>query len=587
MYVDFYSVQGNGLTLCAAVIRLILPHLRDGDRAVEAAGSPLVDRLLAVKGGLRLAAAAPLLPFCGPTPRQRLLQAICAACASGPLDATKSALVSQALAVGLKSESWMNLVSPPTPEVVKGLVAVAASGAGDAAFATLQLIASSWCPHSADAGLQRQMMAAGQLCLRVQSDSSLSTLAILLRKDDGILDLVTRSRLWSSLPTKSAGALALVCSYLLTPRGTGTDLVEYSEPLTRLVSGPLFGPSASESLGVRKGAAALLPILSERSLLDVDTLQAQLSLAGLYATFAEGVEGLVGCGDRLPPGTVGEHLAQSLRWLVRRYAEDDDIDSQTSELSAAFREALMKDGDIALPVHLAEPVVSVILQRWLSSRPSLDLAAAVVRHSGFSEGDVLRLLRSVVTTSAFSAALDPTDAGPDSLRPALVTVLLDLTRRSPLAASQADLAAVLARQYHGSLDPADVGILSTMRLIELETGRSAMTHFHAWKPPSSPPGHRVADVLTAFDSSLMYQGCLAALGQRPLTAYDPDFVLPLYGSLLARERLSTSTWQTISRTHLVGLLVCATASPRKSLRLMADRLLDQTLESMKVLATHK
>jgi hypothetical protein len=164
----------------------------------------------------------------------------------------------------------------------------------------------------------------------------------------------------------------------------------------------------------------------------------------------------------------------------------------------------------------------------------------------------------------------------DDLRTPAVALM---TRFNTLLPENIVLLNAMLAAYDGTLAPSDQQLKARLRAAECKGIYPLSRHMANWCPRQlASHGLRGCHVLAVMDADAVLQGCLDAL--RPLTvgtptlfAYDAELILSLLAAYLSEDAIEVLEFLELVRHHIVGIALCALASPQPPLQRMADRLL--------------
>ncbi|KAG0141242.1 hypothetical protein CROQUDRAFT_110611 [Cronartium quercuum f. sp. fusiforme G11] len=328
----------------------------------------------------------------------------------------------------------------------------------------------------------------------------------------------------------------------------------------------------------------------------------EVKLDDFFATFATASDLLPAYAETLDTlrNTRSIHteayVGRCLRWLVRRFAEDEILSKETSELSESLN-TYLRSSDLSLPVHLVNPVLSAAIDRWLASDFVIRLVDTLVQHTTFSETDTLKHARTVVENRQFKGLMIFNEGETEGVEQAstVMSFITTMVLSFPKVAVKINLSASLIGYYGGTISAKDRSILRVFRIEDMFTQDSQFDQLLLnWKLPGQTVTSKLVfmELINHLDSQKMYSTCLQCLKADVLTAfkesesyYDPDFVLPYFHYIMHQSAISMSCWNSIARANILGLAMCALSSSSRNWRLLGDRCLTKAYSLLKVI-TH-
>ncbi|CAH7690534.1 hypothetical protein PPACK8108_LOCUS25900 [Phakopsora pachyrhizi] len=279
------------------------------------------------------------------------------------------------------------------------------------------------------------------------------------------------------------------------------------------------------------------------------------------------------------------YIEKCLRWLVRRFAEDDSISLETEELSLSLSKCLGRKGhQILLPVHLVNPVVSVALERWLNVGFVMKLINQLIRSTKLEDSEALKHLRAVVERRKFRTIMESFDD--DQQDVSVISVLKSLVLACPLAAVQVNISSLLIPFYGGTVSMRDTLIFQILRIEDLWSTNSQLYQtILEWKPRRlSRKAIRGSDPFAFLDSDRLDATCIWILSETSKaqhSLYDPTFLLMFFLQFSEHEKISISIWNSVAGVGLLGMMMCGLSSSNKTWRVLSDRCLAKSYELLK------
>jgi hypothetical protein len=199
------------------------------------------------------------------------------------------------------------------------------------------------------------------------------------------------------------------------------------------------------------------------------------------------------------------------------------------------------------------------------------------------ESSCLRLLRLISARPDLKIAVNESDASAH-----LLGFVCDVCRLSRTAMLQSSIANRLFAFYEATASATDALILELLCSAETEGGRSLRAVLPTWAPPSlrKTSDARGVEVLASLDAPLALAACRRVMrrasDEEDFRAYDPAFLLPLLSAFLDNEKIGFSDWLGLASAHVLGLAVCALASPEPTVRSLGDRTLAKLVNRLSV-----
>ena len=293
-------------------------------------------------------------------------------------------------------------------------------------------------------------------------------------------------------------------------------------------------------------------------------------------------------------GILEGFVNESLRWLVRRFAEDAENTTQIISFIPHLLEYLDENtGKWLLKPHLVEPVLMAGIQNRLTDAIVLPFLSSLVRESKLQSVSYTRLLQGLLADSRLRLVM----MSKTSLRTAAASLLVAFYRHSPILLGQLNGLSMLLGWYTGTLSEADQSLLSIFRLAELRGQVSFRQVAKAWVPPqlrgvttsswqvlAELPPQSLYNASVHVLQPILSQTSKLDLLENSDETFDPLFFLPFLAYLLDSEDISRSSWMTMVSSNALGLAVCALASPLKQYQLSGDRVLAKARNALQASA---
>ncbi|EJT99629.1 hypothetical protein DACRYDRAFT_95959 [Dacryopinax primogenitus] len=271
-----------------------------------------------------------------------------------------------------------------------------------------------------------------------------------------------------------------------------------------------------------------------------------------------------------------------LRWLVRRFSEDESDSLDLLKGLVPFGKIMRKNG--SLKRHLVEPVLTSIIRSRFTVVEPVEFACVLCEMVDLPSDVSMRYLQSVLQQPQLrqaSAASNP------RLHCALVRLVHTLCLVHPQTACQpAQLRQVLTL-YGGSLSIADRRIVNLLRMFEKQRSATALSLLATGLHGASST--RVIDLLCSLDAARILKTCVEFPQWREFNTevdtvpetdqsdlYDPVYVFGLFSAVVSQESLKGLEWVRIGRTNVMSLAICALASKQARMRKVAATLIGAT-----------
>ena len=175
-------------------------------------------------------------------------------------------------------------------------------------------------------------------------------------------------------------------------------------------------------------------------------------------------------------------------------------------------------------------------------------------------------------------------------RRSVAKLALALFNSSPYSACQASFIEPLVRLYKGTLDPADIDLMSICGLYERYKRVSLSNAIVAlWTPQlnmAADENDTALDAIKQLDPRNVFATCIAFERQAdqsgPSQLYDSRFVLSLTAACLREGPLTGLQWVEILRSNVLALASCALSSRSSEQRSMAGTVLAAAVEMVQV-----
>ncbi|WFD29786.1 hypothetical protein MSPP1_000799 [Malassezia sp. CBS 17886] len=294
------------------------------------------------------------------------------------------------------------------------------------------------------------------------------------------------------------------------------------------------------------------------------------------------------------PTVLAPFVDASLRWIVRRYAEDSVDAGPFVEAVRAFRSLLRTHSEARshLRSHLVDPVVAAVLQHRSESAPAVSLAQTLVEYCSVGHAASVRHINMVLSrTELLSGLRMPTTESGRALRQATVSLLVSLLRTNMDALNAPSTLSRTLFLYTGTLSAQDRALFGVLLRHEAESRHSLLEVLQGWAAdqrlvPSALQKDTLLAALLSLSPHMTQATCVrfprgSHAGGRPRVhvaddeneMYDPWLVLNLVGGAIMERELQEDNayltgleWLAILRTGAMGVLVCALSAHRAALR---------------------
>ncbi|KAJ7759032.1 ribosome 60S biogenesis N-terminal-domain-containing protein [Mycena olivaceomarginata] len=256
-------------------------------------------------------------------------------------------------------------------------------------------------------------------------------------------------------------------------------------------------------------------------------------------------------------------IEHGMQWCIRAFADpnvDNDILDVVDDLAA-----LVETAKTAKP-HVAETLLSVIIQNRLADVSAISLLSAVLRTVPLKPLVVNRYLQSIVQHPQFFKVC-AAGAQKTPLRNQIIHALHVLFNLHPANTCQVTHVQPLVRIYHGTASTADRKLLSIFQLFESERKVSVASLLGQWSATQEVPSSNILEAVQSLDAILVLRTCLHFPKWRYAQLYDPVFLVLIFAQAMA-EKIPESAfgWIELFRTNIVSLLIRAMSAKDQQLR---------------------
>lgn len=296
-------------------------------------------------------------------------------------------------------------------------------------------------------------------------------------------------------------------------------------------------------------------------------------------------------GKQLEGFSLLENLInESLRWLVRRFAEDAENTDQVSSWIDVVSSCLQKySGKWLLKPHLVEPVITAGIKNRLADEASIRFMTTLSKQCKLQTIAYNRLLQTLLADARTRSGLSIGSP----LRTCVADLLAALHSQIPDALAHSSTLSHLISYYGGTLHRADQALLRILRLSEAFTHVALRPVVDKWIPShlkglaASP-----VQVLANLDPAKMQRSCEYVLRRRQVNeapnnlegTYDPNYWLGYASLILDGQDLSRNSWVALAASGVFGLATCSLASNQRVLQLAGDRVLAKARNGLQAAA---
>ena len=335
---------------------------------------------------------------------------------------------------------------------------------------------------------------------------------------------------------------------------------------------------------------------------------------------------------------------QSLLWLVRRFAEDENDNVKLVQLVERFDKLLQETlpkNLVTIKPHLADPVIQAALKNRVLCTTQMRLVLSLCRAGAFKTAQLSRYLSAILAHGELAAILNATAVlvFPDGDERAEAIVDDDEHAKAQLATEQQDHRLVVVQTIHaivkhdpsellglplvqrlmgaygGTLTRSDRCLLDLFRIFEESCGSSFLSLARHWAAPSASvttdalsDQNRILQALLSIDANVAFATCsnyprevrLMRLERFRYRAneirkadkspqgdsssaerYDPVFLLSLLAGVLVEQKLTGLHWLGILRSNVLGVVICGLSSQCEDMRRASLDVLGKCYASLK------
>ncbi|KAJ6512246.1 ribosome 60S biogenesis N-terminal-domain-containing protein [Mycena vitilis] len=269
-------------------------------------------------------------------------------------------------------------------------------------------------------------------------------------------------------------------------------------------------------------------------------------------------------------------IDHGVQWCIRAFAASD-IDAETQDVIDQL--VVLVERAKVVKAHLAETLLSVIIQNRLADTSAIALLSVVLRTVPLKPLIVNRYLQSIVQHPQFFKV----SAAGSGTRDPIIDALHILFNLHPTNTCQITHVQPLVRVYRGTSSTPDRKLLSVFQLFESQRKISVASLVGQWSATPEVPSSNILEAVQSLDAILVLRTCLHfpkwrcladqtrfAESQRDAQLYDPVFLILIFAQAMA-EKIPESAfgWIELFRTNIVSLLIRALSTKDEHLREVA------------------
>ncbi|KAJ6508841.1 ribosome 60S biogenesis N-terminal-domain-containing protein [Mycena sanguinolenta] len=275
---------------------------------------------------------------------------------------------------------------------------------------------------------------------------------------------------------------------------------------------------------------------------------------------------------------VASLIDHGMQWCIHALAVpdvDSDILDTVDDLVI-----LMETAKLA-KAHIAETLLSVIIQSRLADVSAVALLSAVFRTVPLKPLIVNRCIQSIVQHPQFFKVCAPAHKRP--LRDHMIQVLHVLFNLHPGNTCQVTHIQPLVRVYHGTASTSDRKLLSIFQLFETQRKVSVASLLTQWSATPEVPSSNILEAVQSLDATLVLRTCLHfpkwrcladqtdyTENARDAQLFDPVFLMLIFAQAMAEKTPESAFgWIELFRTNIVSLLIRALSAKDQHLRELA------------------
>ncbi|KAJ7675860.1 ribosome 60S biogenesis N-terminal-domain-containing protein [Mycena polygramma] len=269
-------------------------------------------------------------------------------------------------------------------------------------------------------------------------------------------------------------------------------------------------------------------------------------------------------------------IDHGVQWCIRAFAASD-VDAETQDVLNQL--VVLVERAKVVKAHLAETLLSVIIQNRLADTSAIALLSVVLQTVPLKPLIVNRYLQSIVQHPQFFKV----SAAASRTRDPIIDALHILFNLHPTNTCQITHVQPLVRIYRGTSSTSDRKLLSVFQLFESQRKISVASLVGQWSATPEVPSSNILEAVQSLDAILVLRTCLHfpkwrcladqtgfAENQRDAQLYDPVFLILIFAQAMA-EKIPESAfgWIELFRTNIVSLLIRALSTKDQHLREVA------------------
>ncbi|WVQ93728.1 hypothetical protein IAU59_000805 [Kwoniella sp. CBS 9459] len=281
------------------------------------------------------------------------------------------------------------------------------------------------------------------------------------------------------------------------------------------------------------------------------------------------------------------HLVElGLQHAVRLCSAMGDIETADIETLGDLKRTIELSPEIGMPSHLAEPVITAVIQDRLGIVPGVELATVLSKRTELKASFIRQQLQALLSSAAYTRCTN--SSCPADIRLHFIGLLHSLFSASTYVSCQPNFIEPLLILYRGSMIEADRLILNMFQTFEVYRKISVASILRFWSSNGIVgSGNRSFDALTSLDPAKVFNTCQAYPLRRPLRGhgkqeqtpetgdnhYDPVFVMSLLASTMCEGTITGLDWVEILRSNVLSLTICGLSSRDADIRGVASYIL--------------
>ncbi|KAK4684154.1 nucleolar pre-ribosomal-associated protein 1, partial [Tremellales sp. Uapishka_1] len=283
-------------------------------------------------------------------------------------------------------------------------------------------------------------------------------------------------------------------------------------------------------------------------------------------------------------GGISHLVDLGLQVVVRACSNDAALSGEALEIIACLHRAIEASSRLEITLHLAEPVITAVIQERLDCIPAVRFANLLTKRGMMKAGFVRQQLQLLFASPHYNVHIRPTST---AAKLPYTQLLHSLFHASTYVSCQPTFLEPLLSLYKGTLSLADQYVLSLFQLFEQNRKLSVASIIKLWNSSGIISSEqRPLDGCISLDAQKVFAGCTGLPIRRKLgivdekidngDVYDPVFVLSLFIATLYDAPLSGLDWVEVLRSNVVGMSICCLSSRDEEIRRLASFALAKT-----------